>query len=341
MFLSSIFRRSFSSYRGKSFAVAFDLDGVMYRGKEVIPSAPGVLHHLTEKKVPWILLTNGGGVTEEDKAVLLSDKLKFPIDHCHLQQSHTPYRTLVSEFKDRLILTAGSKRSKAIAEHYGFKKVVSTANIHALYPNIFPDRKPLEEDMLSPEELVMVDSEPIQAIFAFMDPPDYHRDLQICFDVICNNGELMPVSVRRPQEIPVYFSGPDFTYVAEWPSPRFGAGIFPLSLENLYKAEFGRELDYTFYGKPYAPTFQYAQSLIEEQCKKMKIPCVDTIYMVGDNPETDIRGATSFGGIWKSALVRTGVFDSRGLKNDPNHPADLVGEDVGDIIEQIEKLHAQ
>jgi len=329
-----------------TFAIAFDLDGVMFRGKEVIPSAPKVLRKLTEKGIPWILLTNGGGVTEEDKAEVLSKKLDFPIHHSNVMQSHTPFRHLVPEFKDKLVMVVGSKCAKNIATHYGFKKVINTDDIHAINPSVFPDRKP-SVDAVSEVTHQWFNSEKIHAILGFMDPVDYHKDLQICFDVIKNNGTIN--NIDRPTTtpdhydnifgppIPAYFSGPDFMYVSEWPQPRFGSGIFALSLSKIHKQATGKEFNMISMGKPYRTTYAYAEEMIDRQVQKLNLPPIQTIFMVGDNPETDILGANSFGGRWKSALVRTGVWDHPELTNDRTNPATLVADNVGEAVEKIEE----
>lgn len=41
--------------------------------------------------MPFILLTNGGGVTEEKRIKLLSDELEVDLKPSQLIQSHTPY----------------------------------------------------------------------------------------------------------------------------------------------------------------------------------------------------------------------------------------------------------
>jgi ribonucleotide monophosphatase NagD (HAD superfamily) len=53
------------------------------------------------------------------------------------------------------------------------------------------------------------------------------------------------------------------------------------------------------------------------------------IYMVGDNPKSDIAGANSMGWPWKSVLVRSGVFQG---ENDKEHPADVVVDDVAEAV---------
>ncbi|THG07331.1 hypothetical protein TEA_012769 [Camellia sinensis var. sinensis] len=49
-----------------------------------------------------------------------------------------------------------------------------------------------------------------------------------------------------------------------------------------------------------------------------------TLYIIGDNPSVDIKGAKQAGHPWFSILTRTGVF--KGKENHAEHPADLVGE---------------
>ena len=74
-------------------------------------------------------------------------------------------------------------------------------------------------------------------------------------------------------------------------------------------------------------TFDYAQAtlgaLAEESGRT-----VDKIYMIGDNPHTDIKGANEAkagGAPWESVLVKTGIFqDAAGTGNHPQHPASLV-----------------
>ena len=59
-------------------------------------------------------------------------------------------------------------------------------------------------------------------------------------------------------------------------------------------------------------------------------PCqkeLTTIYGVGDNPLTDIRGANNAGKPWQSVLTRTGIF--HGGLNDLKDPAHMVVEERG------------
>ena len=56
----------------------------------------------------------------------------------------------------------------------------------------------------------------------------------------------------------------------------------------------------------------YQKSKIEIHLNNFTKDTIGNIYMIGDNPKSDIRGANNAG--WKSILVRTGVF--KGETND-------------------------
>ena len=57
------------------YAFAFDIDGVLMLGSNAIPAGARALKLLQEKKIPYILLTNGGGKWEPDRVAELSDRL--------------------------------------------------------------------------------------------------------------------------------------------------------------------------------------------------------------------------------------------------------------------------
>ena len=71
--------------------------------------------------------------------------------------------------------------------------------------------------------------------------------------------------------------------------------------------------------------------------RHMGAPALKAIYGVGDNPLTDIAGANAAGGHWKSALVRTGMFQGKG--NDAAHPAHIVEDDVLAVVKRVLTEH--
>ena len=55
--------------------IVFDIDGVLLRGRNVIPTAQKAIRKLEENNIPFIYLTNGGCETEEQKAEKLKERL--------------------------------------------------------------------------------------------------------------------------------------------------------------------------------------------------------------------------------------------------------------------------
>lgn len=64
---------------------------------------------------------------------------------------------------------------------------------------------------------------------------------------------------------------------------------------------------------------------------------LERIYMIGDNPLTDIQGANAAGAHWISVLTKTGMFPAH-LDNHDEHPADLVFDHVQDAYDAIMSL---
>ena len=86
-------------------------------------------------------------------------------------------------------------------------------------------------------------------------------------------------------------------------------GALRVSLEAIFK-----DLKTTAFGKPQIGTFRFATRLLQQWRRDthgIDSP-PDTVYFVGDTPESDIRGTNEFDSCaensWYSILVRTGVF---------------------------------
>ena len=87
------------------------IDGVLLRSSDPIPGAREALTHLQTHRIPFILLTNGGGQFESDRVADISKRLDVPLDVSMFVQSHTPFADL-SEFKDKTILVTGGDEDK-------------------------------------------------------------------------------------------------------------------------------------------------------------------------------------------------------------------------------------
>lgn len=96
------------------FAVAFDIDGVLTRTPNPIPGAREALEMLQSFNIPFCLMTNGGGGTEEMKAKYVSKllELKQPIIDSQVCLSHTPMKALASSIGDKPVLIVGKHYKK-------------------------------------------------------------------------------------------------------------------------------------------------------------------------------------------------------------------------------------
>jgi len=94
----------------------FDIDGVLLRGNVAIPGAAATLRKLDSAKTPYIFLTNGGGVLEADKAAKVSKVLQFDIDPARVVLAHSPMKSLVKQYQDKLVLVFGRKGASSLAQ---------------------------------------------------------------------------------------------------------------------------------------------------------------------------------------------------------------------------------
>jgi ribonucleotide monophosphatase NagD (HAD superfamily) len=108
--------RKQAAANASTFAVAFDIDGVLYRGSQDITPAKATILDLQKRNIPILFLTNGGGLTEARKVHLLGERLGIPtLTADQMFQSHTPMKHL-NEFKHKLILAVGKNNTKQILE---------------------------------------------------------------------------------------------------------------------------------------------------------------------------------------------------------------------------------
>ena len=105
-------------------------------------------------------------------------------------------------------------------------------------------------------------------------------------------------------------------------------------LRRIFKKLTGRKLDLTMFGKPHRATYDLAEKQMDRLARDMGYDeGVTGIYAIGDNPESDIKGANGASELWSSILVRTGVFIGDG--NDDRNPADKVVADIGEALTYI------
>ena len=73
-----------------------------------MPRAKAALSFLQKNRVPFILLTNGGGKHESERISTLSGRLGLPLDVNLLVQSHTPYADF-HQYKKKTVLVVGGE----------------------------------------------------------------------------------------------------------------------------------------------------------------------------------------------------------------------------------------
>lgn len=325
--------RRFSTAARRVGAV-FDIDGVLLRGHKALPGARDSLLRLQQQHVPFIFLTNGGGVLESAKADELSTLLVLDIHEEQVVVAHSPVKSLVPQFQDKRVLILGCKNVLQVAHTYGFQQALVVEDIAFDDPTRFPFFH-FPHRTLSPP----LDDSPqgrIHAVLILHDPIHWAVDLQVACDVIRGGS---PLGSGSGQSLPVYACNPDFVFAGAYPVPRFAAGSFTRTLSYLFQELTGQQLQVQHYGKPLPVTFDFALSTLNRwraKCGQGTTEPLTSVYMVGDNPKADVRGANAAGSPWRSVLVETGVYKPVGAAvNDPEDPAMHVCANVSAAVSVI------
>ncbi|KAI9717672.1 MAG: hypothetical protein M1812_004617 [Candelaria pacifica] len=319
-----------------AYAFAFDIDGVLIRGGKPIPEAVEAMKVLNGQneygiKVPYIFVTNGGGKTEQERCLDLSRQLEMEVSPGQFICGHTPMREMAERYGTVLVVGGEGEKCRHVAEGYGFQDVVTPGDIIKDNKDTTPFRKLTTDEDTDSRARNFNDFE-IEAIFVFADSRDWAGDQQIILDLMMSkNGRLGTRSETFDEGPPVFFSHNDVVWSTGHELTRIGMGALRASLEAMFKAVTGKEIKTTAYGKPQIGTFQFATRLLQEWRKVthgIDAP-PETVYFVGDTPESDIRGTNEFDAstdnTWYSILVRTGVYkDGTTPKFEPKTTVDNV-----------------
>jgi len=223
-------------------------------------------------------------------------------------------REMAVRYNTILVVGGDGEKCRQVAEGYGFKDVVTPGDIIKDNQDTTPFRKLTEEGYKHSRARNFGETE-IEAIFVFADSRDWASDQQIILDLLMSkNGRLGTRSETFEEGPPVFFSHNDVVWSTSHDLTRIGMGALRISLEAMFKAVTGKDLKTTAFGKPQIGTFQFATRLLQQWRRDthgIDSP-PDTVYFVGDTPESDIRGTNEFDSCtensWYSILVRTGVF---------------------------------
>lgn len=324
-------------------AFILDIDGVLVRGGHRLEQAQRALRrllHAPTRKHPVLFMTNGGGCFERVKAAQLSAWFDVPVDASQVVLSHTPMAALAERYARELVMVVGRGESVAVAHEYGFKHAVCVSDVARWRPEALPLSRLSSDERFVSRHLdearirELLSEERIAAVLVFSDPEDWAREFQLVCDVLASDGgaERAPADEQR---VALYFSHGDLLFPSNYHRPRFAQGAFRLALERLYYELTGRPLQYTMFGKPELGQFRYAERMVREQARALRLGPPKRMFMVGDNPAVDIRGANRAGRPWHSVLVRTGVFDGACPPADDDERADFVFPDVGAFVDAV------
>ncbi|KAL3581466.1 hypothetical protein D5086_015798 [Populus alba] len=352
---SRYFSSQLESEQRSSFGIAFDIDGVILRGRDPIGGSPQAMRRLYgdsgNLNVPFLFLTNGGGVPESKRANELSEQLGVKILPSQVLQGHSPFKSLSERYENQLIIAAGKGEPAVVMSEYGFKKVVSLDEYASLFENIDPlseykkwTPNQVLDRSVHPMNTVPrydVSSEAVKAVFVVSDPVDWGRDIQVLCDVLRCGGLPGQENGHQP---PLYFASDDLEYKAAFPTNRLGMGAFRIALEGVFNRVHHNPLEHVSFGKPNPVVFKNAEAMLRQlqpsyhsdsskESGDSGLQSFKTLYMIGDNPSVDIKGARQAGHPWFSILTRTGVF--QGKHNHAEFPADLVVDTVEEAVDYI------
>lgn len=282
------------------FGIFFDIDGVIVRGKNVLPFAPHTFKRLVDDngkfRVPTVFVTNACNTLRKNKADKLSSWLGIDVDEDQVVMSHSPLK-MFRDYHNKHVLVIGQGPVDDIARALGFTKVTTIQQLRHAFPtldNVDHKRRraaPCAFESYFPK---------IEAIVLFGEPIRWETSLQLLVDVLCTGGlpSSAPAGPPAGPHLPILACNMDLQWMAEAPMPRFGHGAFLLCLENLFKKVTGRNLVYTgLIGKPSEITYRHAEHVLQQQAGQMAgydgTP-VSTIYCIGDNVCTDIFGANLY-----------------------------------------------
>ncbi|EEB95586.1 hypothetical protein MPER_05421, partial [Moniliophthora perniciosa FA553] len=214
-------------------------------GSDPLPTAKRALQILEgdnplESKIPYILLTNGGGSTEQQRAAKLSKSLGVAIGSDQIIQAHTILKDLVGKYGDSPVLVLGGKNDdmRFVAESYGFKKAYTTADVLLWNSSVWPFQSFDPANMKS-RPSVDFSKTRIGAVLVFHDPRNWGTDVQIMCDVIQSDGVIgnpyIDPKSTPSQPVEVIFCNPDLLWKSDFPRPRLGQGAFRESFQAVYK----------------------------------------------------------------------------------------------------------
>lgn len=325
---------------------------MLKNGHKALPGAKESLLKLMMNNVNFRIVTNGGGELEAERAIGLNKILDLQnsniIKGNQVILCHTPLKMLLPTHKDKMIIATGVGDLVKILTSYGFKRFITVDEYCQLYRQSIsqfmktesPEQRKLT--YLAVEKRLGIkfsdkihegkggldnDFLKFDSVLTMTDVSRWERSVQVLCDILISKDGI-PGSIRTKDEkqvVDMHAACKDLVYKDSFSLNRIANGGFVISLETIFKKLYHQEIQYKIYGKPSRIIFDYAIEDIrkEHNCERF--------YMIGDNPEVDIKGANNSG--IKSVLLRTGVWHKH--HNCPENPASYIVNGVKDAVDLI------
>ena len=98
--------------------------------------------NLRYSRLPFVLLTNGGGRLEKDKAMQLNELFGFQeysyeyFIEKDVLLNFSPLRPIMKEYEEKPVLIIGSQDIERIAQSCGLKQYITLDEFCSLYPHL-------------------------------------------------------------------------------------------------------------------------------------------------------------------------------------------------------------
>src|ERR1700750_3371185 len=118
--------------------------------------------------MPYIFVTNGGGKSEQERCLQLSNQLQMVVSPGQFICGHTPMREMAEKYRTVLVVGGEGEKCRHVAEGYGFKDVVTPGDIMKWKSAVTPFRQLTEDEFKNSRERNFYQMN-IDAIFVFAD----------------------------------------------------------------------------------------------------------------------------------------------------------------------------
>ncbi|MCP4760286.1 MAG: HAD-IIA family hydrolase [archaeon] len=278
----------------------FDLDGTVYRGKELIPKVDLYISRLTELGKKVIFLTNNATKTRNSFVKKLNKmNIKCDIDQV-ISSGYIAVKMLYEDYNARSIFCVGTYELVELAESAGLATINNKVSSEVLFA-------PFLDKSIS-----------CDAVLCGMDPGLNYAKIRTAMELIARGADFFATNADKTY--------PEAGQV--WP----GAGVTLASIETCV----GKSPKVIF-GKPNTFGIDFIFRELNKNKPNQKYTKKDAL-IIGDRLETDIWQANNAG--VDSLFVETGINTRNDIPQNPKSTTDhnlvptFVLSEIGEIFNQ-------